>query len=110
MEEEMRAILIGMAMALAMPVAAQAQSAESARTIGIGDPSRAQLLDALRATITRDLGQPVIFVVDDMRVRSDWAFVVAHPRSLAGAPVDFGKTRYAERQREGVLDGDTLYA
>lgn len=105
----MRVLMLGTAIALASSVAAQAQTAP-ARTIGIGDPSRAQLLDALRIVIAKDLGQPVKFVVYDMRVQADWAFVVAHPQTPGGAPIDFGKTRYAERLREGVLDGDTLYA
>ncbi len=104
---------IGMAAAAALLVAgtapAQAQTTP-ARTIGIGDPSRAQLLDALRAVIAKDLGQPVKFVVEQMHVQADWAFVVAHPQTHGGARIDFSKTHYAERQREGVLDGDTLYA
>ncbi|MCW3848657.1 hypothetical protein OF829_15585 [Sphingomonas sp. LB-2] len=85
---------------LAVPAAAQAQTA----------PQRAELLDALRIVIAKDLGQPVKFVVDDLRVRTDWAFIVAHPQTPAGAPIDFSKTRYAEQQEEGVLDGDTIYA
>jgi hypothetical protein len=104
----MAALAAGALLAMACP-AAQAQTSP-ARTIGIGDPSRAQLLDALRAVIAKDLGQPVKFVVDDMRVQGEWAFIVAHPQTPAGAPIDFSKTHYAERQAEGVLDGDTLYA
>lgn len=103
----LRATMLGMALAVGLPGVARAQDV---RTIGIGDPSRAQLLDALRAVIAKDLGQPVKFVVDDMRVRAEWAFVVAHPQTPAGEAIDFSKTHYAERQREGVLDGDTLYA
>lgn len=94
---------------LAMPVAAQAQTTPT-RTIGIGDPSRAQLLDTLRAAIGKDLGQPVRFIIDEMRVQRDSAFVVAHPRTPAGAAIDFSRTHYAERPEAGVMDGDTIYA
>ena len=106
--QAMAGLAAGALLLMACP-AAQAQTSP-ARTIGLGDPSRAQLLDALRAVIAKDLGQPVMFVVDDMRVQGDWAFVVAHPRTPAGAKIDFAKTHYAERLEEGVLDGDILYA
>ena len=105
----MRAMMLGVALAAGLPFAAQAQTAP-VQIVGIGDPSRAQLLDALRAAIGKDLGQPVKFVVDDLRVQGDWAFIVAHPRTPAGAEIDFSKTHYAERLDEGVLDGDTIYA
>ena len=88
-------------------VAAPAQ-AQSVSTPGIGSPSRGELLDALRAVIARDLGQPVKFVVRDMRTNGDWSFVVATPQTPAGAAIDFSRTHYAEQQREGLLDGDIL--
>ena len=100
------AIILGAALAAGLPAAAQAQTMPAA----VGTAQRAELLDALRAVIAKDLGQPVKFVVRDMRVRGDWAFIVARPQTPAGGEIDFSKTRYAERQREGVLDGDTLYA
>ena len=100
---------IGIVVAALAGFAVPAQ-AQRVVTPGIGDPSRAALLDALRGEIARDLGQPVKFVVRDMRTNGDWAFLVATPQTPAGAPIDFGKTHYAEQQREGVLDGDTLYA
>lgn len=87
-----------------------AAQAQTVRTIGVGDPARAPLLDALRIVIARDLGQPVKFLVDDMRVQGDWAFIVAHPQTPAGGKIDFSKTRYAEQLEMGVLDGDILYA
>lgn len=90
-----------MAMLPLFSATAHAQSATPARTIGLGDPSRAQLLDALRTVIARDLGQPVKFLVEQMHVQAGWAFIVAHPQTPAGAAIDFSKTHYAERQAEG---------
>lgn len=45
-----------------------------------------------------------------MRVQDGWAFVVARPQTPTGRSIDFSKTRHAERQAAGILDGDTLYA
>ncbi|NML06168.1 hypothetical protein [Sphingomonas sp. G-3-2-10] len=100
-------ILLGLAVVAAGGVpAASAQAVQ----VGLGDPSRAQLLDTLRSAIAEDLKQPVKFVVREMRTYRGWAFVTASPRTPAGAEIDFGKTHYAEQQEAGVLDGDTVYA
>lgn len=93
-------------MAAGVAPVAHAQSVQ----IGLGDPSRAQLLDALRTTVAADLKQPVKFVVRDMRTYRDWAFVTASPRTPGGAEIEFAKTHYAGLQEAGVLDGDTVYA
>ncbi|MCW3835931.1 hypothetical protein ACFQ1E_07760 [Sphingomonas canadensis] len=78
--------------------------------VGVGNPLRKTLLDALRPTIQKDLGQPVKFVVDQLRAKGDWAFAIVHPQTPAGKPIDFTKTRYAEEIREGFFDGDTTIA
>ncbi|MDF7776948.1 hypothetical protein P1X14_16950 [Sphingomonas sp. AOB5] len=90
------------------PVMAHAQSAPT--RIASADPDRALILDALRVEIARDLGQPVKFIVNDMRTYRGWAFAMVAPRTPAGAEIDFSKTHYAEQQEQGVLDGDTIYA
>jgi hypothetical protein len=80
------------------------------RDIGPGDPLRKPLLDALRPTVEKDLGQPVRFVVEKLRRQQGWVFIVAYPQTPAGRSIDFMKTRHAERAEAGLLDGDTLYA
>lgn len=84
--------------------------AAPARDVAASDSLRKTLLDALRPDVERDLGQKVKFVVRLLRVQDSWAFATLVPRTPVGAPIDFGRTRHAERQREGMLDGDTLYA
>ena len=32
------------------------------------------------------------------------------PQKLNGKPIDFTRTRYAEQIREGIFDGETIYA
>ena len=78
--------------------------------VGRDDPRRKALLDALRPSIEADLGQSLIFDVQTLREIDGSAFAVVHPRTPAGKPVDFAKTRHAQRLADGVLDGDTVYA
>ncbi|ADL00899.1 hypothetical protein [Brevundimonas subvibrioides] len=81
------------------------------RTIGVGDPLRRPILDALRPSIQRDLGgQPVQFVVDRLRVQGDWAFYAGSIQQPGGRPIDFGRTRYASALENGVFDGPGTYA
>lgn len=102
--------LAATAVMLAAAPAVAAQDRSAPRTIGLGDPVRAALLETLRTAIARDLEQPVRFVVREMRTQQGWAFVSVRPQTPAGAPIDFARTRYAEQQAEGMLDGDTVTA
>jgi hypothetical protein len=45
-----------------------------------------------------------------LRNQGDWAFADVAPRTPAGKPIDFRKTRHAERLRLGMLDDDTVFA
>lgn len=91
----------------ARPVAVQS---EKPRDIGVGDPLRATLLDALRPTIEKDLGQKVKFVVRTLRKQNQWAYVVAVPQKPDGKRIDFSKTRYADYIAEGTFDSEDIYA
>ena len=82
----------------------------AARDVGANDPLRKALLDTLRPNVERDLQQKsLIFVVHVLRAQGDWAFAEVAPRTRAGKPIDFSKTRHAERLRLGMLDDDTIY-
>lgn len=78
--------------------------------VGRDDPRRKALLDALRPLIEVDLGQALMFEVRTLRERGGSAFAAVSPRTSDGKPVDFAKTRHAQRLEDGVLDGDTVYA
>lgn len=78
--------------------------------IGPENPLRKPLLDALRPTVETDLGQRVRLVVRSLRRQGDWVFIVARPQALSGKPIDFAKTRHAERLEAGIFDGDTFFA
>lgn len=112
MSNEIRVRMVAAVLLLAtaaMPAAAAAPTGY-ARDVGRADPLRKTLLAALRPAIERDLGHKLIFIVHVLRVEKDWAFADVVPRTPAGAPIDFTRTRHAERKREGMLDGDTIYA
>lgn len=83
---------------------------ELPRDVLTGDPLRKTLLDALRPTIEKDLGQPVKFVVRKLRKQNQWAFAVVVPQKPDGKPVDFMRTRYADYIREGTFDSHDVYA
>ncbi len=90
--------------ALAIAGAAQAQSIH---TPGPGSAERRALLDAMRPGVEANLGAPVEFVVEEMRVSGTWAFVHAEPQRPGGGqiaqPDEFrdGNTTYAVLRREG---------
>lgn len=75
-----------------------------------GTALRKAVLDGLRPTIEKDLGQKVVFVVKEIRVYKGFAYVAAQPVKKDLKPIDFSKTKYKERIDDGVFDGDTLYA
>lgn len=112
------AALFAVAASGAPPVLAQSAPASSStktsegspRDVPVGDPLRPVILNALRPTIVADLGQPVMFVVQTLKVQGDWAFVVARPQQPGGREIDFRRTRYREQIDEGVFDGPTLFA
>lgn len=102
---------------LAGPMAAPAMTAapavvqSAARNIGVGDPLRRPILDALRPALQRDLdGQAMQFVVDRLRVQGDWAFYAGSIQQPNGRPIDFSQTRYASALKNGVFDGPGTYA
>ena len=86
--------------------------AEPARDLGPRDELRKLLLDVLRPIIVRDLDQEeeIRFVVQTMRVQDRWAWIVARPQTASGRPINLEETRYAPQVREGMMDGDTIYA
>jgi hypothetical protein len=75
------------------------------RNVPVGDPLRRPILDGLRPAIEDDLGQPVQFMVDRLRVQGDWAFYAGSIQQPNGRPIDFSRTRYASALENGVFDG-----
>jgi hypothetical protein len=61
--------------------------------------------------VSEDVGQPVSFTIDTVRVDNDWGWLVVQPQASAGGEIDWSQTKYATQAAEGVLDGGgTTYA
>lgn len=86
------------------------QASQSVRQIGVNNPLRRPILDALRPAIEADLGQPVQFVVQSLKAQNGWAFAIVRPQQLNGREIDFRRTRYGEYMDQGSWDGPTTYA
>ncbi len=69
-----------------------------------GTPERAAIMDGLREPVAAVLRQPVIFVVDTLRVGDGWAFLVGTPRAEDGGPVDYRGTKYGDAIEAGAFD------
>lgn len=75
------------------------------------DPERDAMTAALAPRVEAEIGRPVSFTVNTMRVENDWGWLIAQPWTPEGAQIDWSQTRYAERAASGVLDGGgTTYA
>lgn len=72
-----------------------------------GSPERKAMLDIVRVPVERRLGIKVIFEVERLAILGDWAFAEVHPRTEAGARIDYRRTRYA-RDYVPDLDSDLV--
>ena len=65
---------------------------------------RRQIMDALRAPITKALKQKIVFEVSRLSVLNGWAFLSGVPRQPSGKPVDYSRTSYADAKKQGMFD------
>jgi len=105
-------LLLAGPMASAADPASPAPAAQAViRNVPVGDPLRRVLLDTLRPAIENDLGQPVQFMVDTLRVEDgNWAFFAGRSQQPNGRPIDFSRTHYKEAMDEGMFDGPATTA
>ncbi len=69
-----------------------------------GSPLRAAILDGLRPMVEAEVGKPVEFVVRQMRVVGEWAFVLVTPQRPGGGPIPYLYTRYQAAVDAGAFD------
>lgn len=68
------------------------------KTVGVAEPytpsgaERKAILDALREPVSRQLEQPVEFVVEKIAVSGEWAFVIATPQRPGGSQIAWQRT------------------
>jgi hypothetical protein len=81
-------------------------AAQDVHTPDKGSPERKAILDALRVPVEKQLAQPVIFVVDNFNVSGNWSFIGGQPQTPDGERPNYGGTRYARAQAEGMFDNN----
>lgn len=73
-----------------------------------GSPLRKAVLDAVRPMAEAEVGKPVEFVVADLRVLGEWAFVRAVIQRPGGGEVEYAYTRYQSWVDAGAFDGQVI--
>jgi hypothetical protein len=61
-----------------------------------GSPLRAGVLEGLRPTVQAEIGGSVEFVVSELRVLQDWAYVAAKPQRPGGVPISWDATKFRD--------------
>lgn len=79
-------IALGVMISVAGPIATLARPATADGAL------RKELLDTLRKDVVKELGAPIVFVVEKAAVEGDWAFVLATPWRTPEVPIDWEKT------------------
>ncbi|KAF0186315.1 MAG: hypothetical protein FD163_983 [Hyphomonadaceae bacterium] len=69
-----------------------------------GSAERRELLNLLRPIIARDLGAPIEFVVNEIKVSGYYAFVSVDAQRPGGRRIDPAKTKWAGRHYPDIID------
>jgi hypothetical protein len=88
---------------LALLAFAAAPEAGAQTTPPRGSPLRAQLMDSLRPTVSAEIGGPIEFVVDTLRVMPPWAYAHVRPQRPGGAPIDWRQTKFSQDMASGTM-------
>lgn len=78
-------------------------SAVAQQTPPPGSPLRASVLDGLRPTVQQEIGGAIEFVVSDLRVLGDWAYVAARPQRPGGAPIQWNATKFRQAWADDTM-------
>lgn len=73
-------------------------------------PDRLMILDLLRTKVKPQIKQDVSFVVRSLQIKNNYAFLKGNVRDAKGGKIDFSKTIFKNDEKEGMFDGDPVYA
>jgi len=71
-----------------------------------GSPERTELLDTLRGPVEAELKQKIVFVVHDLNVQGNWAFLNGSLQTPSGGRPNFKITKYRQAEEYGAMSGD----
>jgi len=69
-----------------------------------GSVERKGIVDALRVPVEKQLKQPVIFKIDNMKAQNNWAFLSGRPQNSDGSAIDYTGTVYEDAVDSGAFD------
>ncbi|WP_426702932.1 hypothetical protein ACPPVV_08030 [Rhodanobacter sp. Col0626] len=72
------------------------------QTPSVQSPERRDVLDAARTKVQSQLGKPVRFKVEQLRLADSWAYLHATMQDAQGQAVSYTGTRYEEADRHGL--------
>ena len=87
-------------------VLACAAFAQKVYTPGKGSAERAAILNALRAPVEKELGQKIVFNVENFNVRGAWAFLSGDPQNTKGGRPNYRNTAYQEAIDADMFDNN----
>ena len=61
-------------------------------------------LESVRPAAEQAIGVPLRLEIHDLRSDRQWAFVTATPRTMAGQPIDYANTPFADAVAAGEFD------
>lgn len=67
-----------------------------------GSPERAALLDTIRPSVEKELKQNIVFVINQINVQGQWAFVDGRLRTTDGKVPSWKGTPYAQAAKYGA--------
>ena len=103
----MTRLAAGAFLAAAM-VAAPSAAGSQATTPAKGSALRTRLLDTVRPIAEAEVGKPVEFVVTDLNLLGEWAFLRAVIQRPGGGEIAYAYTRYQEAYDAGAFDGQVV--
>jgi hypothetical protein len=96
---KMKPMWAGIIAAVILAAAAPNVNAQAFQSPPPGSPERRAILDAVRPVVVAQVGPPVEFVVEDIRVLGSYAFVVVEPQRPGGGQIDYSHLD------DGLMDG-----
>lgn len=97
-------MLVSRRFCLALPLVAIGEVARAdLYTPPVGSAERRAIMDAARVPIQREIGRPLVFVVDVLNSDGTWAYLQAVPHNHDGTPMDWSQTMLARDWANGWM-------